>query len=132
MSNQAFGIDLVRSDGVEQHRYGDGIDQPCGDGNVAVPQAFEVKCHLLSLHPDIGDVAAGAIIFSHISKVAGIPTASIAVSTPRLPVIFMTVSTALPSLLLTLRGGAKALRHFKAIVVEVDHDDLGRSRRIPQ
>ena len=58
MSDQAFGIDLVRSDGVEQHWYGDGIDQPCGDGNVAVPQALKMESYLLSMHPDIGDVAA--------------------------------------------------------------------------
>ena len=54
------------------------------------------------------------------------PTASIAVSTPRLPVIFMTVSTALPSALLIARRGAEALGHLEAIVVEIDHDDLGR------
>ena len=37
----------------------------------------------------------------------------------------MTVSAALPSVLLMVRGGAEALRHFQAIVVEIDHDDLG-------
>ena len=38
----------------------------------------------------------------------------------------MTVATALPSRAVDDRRGAEALRHFKAIVVEIDHDDLGR------
>jgi hypothetical protein len=47
-------------------------------------------------------VPPGATICSHSSKVAGMPTASMAVSTPRPPVIFKTVSWALPSVLLTV------------------------------
>lgn len=35
--NQELGVDLVRSDSLEQHWYGDCIDQPRGDGNVPVP-----------------------------------------------------------------------------------------------
>jgi hypothetical protein len=40
MSNQELGVDLVTFDGLEQHRNGGGVDQPCGDGDVAVPQAL--------------------------------------------------------------------------------------------
>ena len=76
--------------------------------------------------PILAMVPPGATIFSQSSKVAGMPTASMAVSTPCPPVIFMTVSTALPSALLQRGRGAETLRHFKAIVVEIDHDDLGR------
>ena len=55
---QELGVDVVRSDGLEQHRYGDGVDQSCGNGDVAVPQTFQVESHFLSVHPDIGDGAA--------------------------------------------------------------------------
>src|ERR1700693_1919807 len=58
MGNQAFWVDLVRSDGLEEHRYGNGVDQPCGDGDIAVPEALQVESHLLPMHPDIGDGAA--------------------------------------------------------------------------
>ena len=54
-------------------------------------------------------VPPGATIFSHSSKVAGMPTASMTVSTPRSPVIFRTVSTALPSALLMLVVAPKRL-----------------------
>ena len=58
MRDQEFRVDLARPHGLEQHRYGDGIDQPRGDGDVAVPQALEMEVDLLSVHPDIGDDAA--------------------------------------------------------------------------
>ena len=60
------------------------------------------------------------------TKVAGTPTASIAVSTPRPPVSFITASTALPSAALTVAVAPKRLRDLQAVVVEIDHDDLGR------
>ena len=43
------------------------------------------------------------------------PTASMAVSTPRLPVIFMTVSTALPSVLLMVAVAPKRLATAKRL-----------------
>ena len=58
MRDQQLGVDLVRPDRLEQHRYGDGVDQPRGDGDVAVPQALEMEIHLLAVHADIGDGAA--------------------------------------------------------------------------
>ena len=69
-------------------------------------------------------VPPGAMIFSQISKVAGMPTASIAVSTPRSPVRFIAVSTALPSVLLMIDVAPKLLGDLEAIVVEINHDDL--------
>jgi hypothetical protein len=53
---------------------------------------------------------------SHISNVAGMPTASIAESTPRPPVIFMTFSAASPSLLLTVAVAATVVYDNQAIV----------------
>ena len=52
------------------------------------------------MHADIGDVSAGANDFLTKPNVAAMPTASIATSTPRPPVIAITVPTALPSVLL--------------------------------
>jgi hypothetical protein len=37
MRNEKLGIDLFRTDGLEQHWYRGRIDQPCGDGNIAIP-----------------------------------------------------------------------------------------------
>src|ERR1700722_14066626 len=56
---------------------------------------------LVPCTPMLAMTPPGATIFSQSSKVVGTPTASIAVSTPRPPVIFMIVSTALPSVLFT-------------------------------
>jgi hypothetical protein len=49
---------------------------------------------------DIGEVPPGAKSFSHNSNVCGMPTVSMAVSTPCPPVIFMIFSAALLSALL--------------------------------
>ena len=54
------------------------------------------------------------------------PTASMAVSTPRPPVSFMTVSDGLAVGAVDGRRGAEALGDLQAVVVEIDHDDLGR------
>jgi hypothetical protein len=47
--NQEFWVDLVSTDSLEQHRYRDGVDQSCCDGNIAVPQVLEMKIHLRSV-----------------------------------------------------------------------------------
>src|ERR1700722_15372056 len=57
MRNQKFGVDPVRSDRLEQHRYRDRVYQPRRDGDVAVPQALEMQINLLPVHADIGDGA---------------------------------------------------------------------------
>jgi hypothetical protein len=60
-----------------------------------------MQIRLDPVHADIGDNAARRDnLLAGDEKLAGTPTASIAVSTPRPPVIFMICSTALPSLLL--------------------------------
>ena len=52
-------------------------------------------------------VPPGATMSSHSLKVAGMPTASMAVSTPRPPVSFMTCCAASPSALLTVAVAPK-------------------------
>ncbi len=124
MRDQELGVDLVRSHRLEQHRDGRGVDQPRGDGDIAIPQALQMQIDLLSVYADIGDDSAGATSCSQSSKVAGIPTASIAASTPRR----RSASSRLDSLAVSAvdaRGGAEALGDFEAVVVEIDHDDLG-------
>src|SRR5471030_1995323 len=93
--DQPLRVDLVRRDGLEQHRDGDGVDQACGDRDIAIPKAFQMEIDLLSMHADIGDLAAGCDDFFAQFKGCGMPTASMAVSTPRFAVIFMTASAAL-------------------------------------
>src|ERR1700721_2433569 len=58
MSDQELRVDLAGPQSVEQHRRADGVDQPCGDGDVTVPQALQMESHLRSMHPDVGDGAA--------------------------------------------------------------------------
>ena len=58
VGNQQFRVDLVRPQAVEQHRCTDGIDQPRGDGDVAIPKVLQVEINLRSMHTDIGDDAA--------------------------------------------------------------------------
>ncbi len=60
------------------------------------------------------------------SKVAGTPTASMAVSTPLPPVSALTFADASPSALLIVWVAPKRASDLKAIVVKVDHDDLTR------
>src|ERR1700689_4852247 len=124
MGNQPLGIDLVRPDGLEQHRYGGGVDQPCGDCDIVVPQAFQVESHFLSMHPDIGDVAAGRDdFFTHLEGGrnahrldGGVDTAIAGHLHDRLHGLAIGTVDA--------SGGAEVLCHFKTIVVEIDHDDL--------
>ena len=61
------------------------------------------------------------------------PTASIAVSTPRPPVSRMIASAALPSLLLTAAHSccsAEARRYRETIVVDIDHYDVKRRKEL--
>ena len=74
--------------------------------------------------PTFAIVPPGATMSSQSTKVAGTPTASIAVSTPRPPVRFMTASAAAPSAALIDCRRAKTLGDVEAIIVEIDHDDL--------
>jgi hypothetical protein len=57
MSNKKLGIDLVRMQAVEKHWRTDNIDQACGDCDVSIPEVFQMKMDLDSMHPDVGNDA---------------------------------------------------------------------------
>ena len=83
-----------------------------------------MQIHLVPCTPTLAMGPPGATILQ-ISKVAGTPTASIAVSTPTPPV---TPSPWLRGLAVTLLmdlGGAKWRADLQAILVQIDHDDTG-------
>ena len=84
MRNQELGVDLAKSDGFEQHRYSDRVDQPRGDGNIAVPKLFGIlRFGLFSMDSDVGDGAAGRNNALTIES-GRMRIASTATSTPRL------------------------------------------------
>lgn len=68
MGNKQLRIDLVRTKAVEWHRRTDGIDQACGDGDIAIPKVLGMEIHFGACAP-----TPGATIFSRSSKAAGIP-----------------------------------------------------------
>jgi hypothetical protein len=124
MRNQEFWVDPVRSDRLEQHRYGDGVHQPRGDGDIAVPQTLEMEINLFAVHADIGDGAARRHDFPAKLECGG--------NTNRLD---RGVDPALAghrhhSIGCVAVGAVDRLccpelaRHFETIVVEIDHDDL--------
>ena len=76
--------------------------------------------------PMLAITPPGAMICSQSSKVAGMPTASMAVSTPRLPVSFIKRLDRLAVAAVDGLRRAEALGDLQAVVVEVDHDDLAR------
>src|SRR5450759_3224360 len=126
MRNQELGVDLVRSDSLEQHRYGNCVDQPRGDGNIAVPQLLQMEIDLRSMHSDIGDGAARRDNFlaqleggrnAHRLD-GGIDAALVGHFHDRLQGLAVGA--------VDRRRGTEALGHFKAIVIKIDHDDLGR------
>ena len=96
VGDQPLRVDLMGLDGLQQHGRGYGIDKTRRDRDVLRPQALEVKIKLYPGCSDIGDRAAGCQISSQVMKDAGTPTASIAVSTPRPLVIFMTSQSCEP------------------------------------
>src|ERR1700685_3907887 len=58
MSYKNLRVELARNQNVKEHRRADRVDQPRGDGNVTIPQVFQVERHLRPVHSDIGDRAA--------------------------------------------------------------------------
>jgi hypothetical protein len=58
MRDQPFGIDPVRLHSLEQHRRGDGVNEPGRNRDVAIPQALQMQVRLDAMHTDIGDDAA--------------------------------------------------------------------------
>src|SRR5271165_2150669 len=55
MRDEACRIDPFRPDGLEQHRRADRVDEPRGDGDVAIPKPLEMQSHHRSVNPDVGD-----------------------------------------------------------------------------
>jgi hypothetical protein len=58
VGDEPLGVDLARFRRLEQHGCGDGVDQPCGDGDIAVPQPLQMQRHLGAMDADIGDGVA--------------------------------------------------------------------------
>jgi hypothetical protein len=69
MCDQPRRVNLMRLHSLEQHRRGDGINQPCRDRDVAIPQALQMQIGLDPVHADIGDNAADAMAGSPDSAV---------------------------------------------------------------
>ena len=126
MSDQKLGVERFGSKAFEQHWRAHGIDEARGDRDVAVPQALEMEIHLGPMHADVRDDAArrnkllaklegsgDADRFDR--RVDSAPTRHRHDLRDRFTVAAVDASC-----------GAETLGHFKAIVVEIDHDDLGR------
>ena len=79
----AAGVELARLQHRQQHRRRARVHQTGRDRDVLDPQLLEVQRRRLAVHADVGDAAAGTDQRDGQSKVAGMPTASIATSAPR-------------------------------------------------
>src|SRR5471030_3198686 len=49
MRDEELGVDLVRCNGLVQHRDSGRVDQPRGDGDIAVPEALKMEIHLFAM-----------------------------------------------------------------------------------
>ena len=115
----------LSADGLEQHRNGDGVDQPRRDRDVAVPQLLEMQIDLRSVHADVGDGAARRDdVLAQLERRRdadrldrGIDAALAGHLHDRLGGLAVGAVDG--------RRGAEALGDFEPIVVEIDHDDLG-------
>ena len=59
VGDQQLRVDLVRPQTVlSSIGVRDRVDQPRGDGDVAVPELLQMQIHLHAVHADIGDGAA--------------------------------------------------------------------------
>ena len=121
------GCSLPDCDQLQQHRRRHGVDEPRGERDVVGPEPLEVRARTgLPWTPMLAMRPPGATIDWQMSKVAGMPTASIATSTPAPPVSSITSSTGLAVGAVDELRGAERPRHLEPVVVEVDHHDLGR------
>jgi len=59
VGNQLRGVDLLGFHDAQQHRRADRVDQPGGDGDVSVPEIFQMEIHFGTMHADIGDDPTG-------------------------------------------------------------------------
>src|SRR3974390_743792 len=58
VGDKPFWIDLSRLHRLEQHRCRYRVEKPCGDGNVSVPELFQMQIGLHAMNADIGDDSA--------------------------------------------------------------------------
>jgi hypothetical protein len=126
MRDQAFGIDLVGRDSLEQHRDRGRVDQPGGDGDILVPKLFQMQVDLLSVHTDIGNMPAGSDDL--LAKFKSDRDANrldrrinAALAGHRHDRFCRLAITAVDG-----RGSAEPLGDLQAIVIQINHDDLGR------
>jgi hypothetical protein len=94
--------------------------------DVLDPQVLEVQGPRAAVHADVGDVSrpAGSSSVAS-SNVAGTPTASMATSAPRPPVIAMTSASS--AAVVDDDVGAELLGRLEPAVGEVDGDDVARA-----
>ena len=75
MSDQTLGVELASAQNAEQHRRVHRVYQPCGDGNVTIPQPLEVKRHLRSMRTQtlvLGEWESVCSILTTTSNYSGI------------------------------------------------------------
>ena len=94
--DQPLRVDLMGPDGLQQHGRRYSVDEARRDRDVLRPQTLEVQITFTPGAPTLAIVPPGATISSQVMKDAGTPTASIAISTPRPLVIFMTSQSCEP------------------------------------
>ena len=94
--------------------------------DVAGPQRLEMQLDGLAVNAHVGEAAArGPGSTGRCRTSAGIPTASMATSTPAPSVSAITFCTALPSPLFTIFVPPRDCAHLEPVLVQVDHHDLG-------
>lgn len=57
--DQLLGLDAAGGEQFQQHRGGDGVDEPGGQGDVVAPQLLDLQAAALAVDADVGDGAAG-------------------------------------------------------------------------
>ena len=125
MRDQKLGVDLVRCNSLEQHRYRNGVNQPRRDGDVAVPKVLQMEIDLFPVHADVGNCAAWTDDFfaklksgRYAHRFDGGIHSSVC---GHLHDHFTSLA------IRTIDGcrRSEALGDFQSIIVEIDHDDLG-------
>ena len=126
MGDQLLGIELSGLQDIQQHRRADRVDQSGGDGDVAVPETFQMQLHLGAMHADIGDVAARRDdLLAQFECRRNADRLDGGIDAPlrrHFHHRFGRVAVGA----VDGRGGAEAFCDFQAVVIQVDHDDLGR------
>ena len=101
MRDESSGTKLAGLHQFEQQWRRDGVDQARGERDVAVPQFLECNCTGLPWTPMFAMRPPAPTMAWQVSNAAGVPTASIARSTPAPSVIAKTRATASSAALFT-------------------------------